>query len=75
MESRRRSIVKAVTWRLVAAFITGLVVYLFTEQAVLSVGIGFADSLVKIFIYYGPERLWDKVDFGRKERVGKDYTI
>ena len=75
MDSHKRSIIKAVTWRLLAALITTLVVYFFTEKAVLSLSIGLADSLIKIFTYYGHERLWERVDFGRKKPAKEDYQI
>ncbi len=75
MDSHKRSIVKAMTWRLLAALITTLVVYFFTEEAALSLGIGLADSLIKIFTYYGHERFWENIDFGRKKPAKEDYQI
>ena len=73
MESRKRSIIKAVTWRITATLITFLVAYLLTKEVVLAMGIGFLDASIKILAYYGHERLWNRIDFGRKK--GEDYTI
>lgn len=66
MESRRRSLAKALSWRALAWCITAGVAYLFTGQAAFALTIGFADSLLKIFVYYLHERTWMSVDYGRE---------
>lgn len=66
MESRRRSLAKALSWRVLAWCITAGVAYVFTGQATFALTIGFADSLLKIFVYYLHERTWMSVDFGRE---------
>ena len=50
------------------------VVYIFTKELVLSASIGLADTMIKIFAYYSHERLWNRIDFGRK-KVKEDYMI
>lgn len=75
MESHKRSIAKALSWRLVAVGITTLTAYLFTREATVAVGVGVVDSLVKIFTYYGHERLWDRLSFGRHKLSKDDYAI
>ncbi len=74
MESRKRSIVKAISWRIVAVLITTLTAYFFTKSVELSLGIGLVDSGIKIFSYYGHERLWNRIGFGRK-KAKEDYMI
>ncbi len=74
LESHKRSIAKALTWRIFATFVTISVVYIFTRELVLSASIGLADTMIKIFAYYSHERLWNRIDFGRK-KVREDYTI
>lgn len=66
MESHRRSIIKAMTWRIIASLVTLSVAYLFTKEIVLSMGIGFVDAILKIVTYYYHERLWNKIGYGRK---------
>jgi len=66
MESHKRSIAKTITWRIIAAFVTALVAFLFTKSVVLSVGVGLSDTTIKLFIYYLHERAWNRVDFGRR---------
>ena len=73
-ESHKRSIAKAATWRIFATFVTMIVVYIFTKELVLSAGIGIVDTTIKIFGYYSHERLWDRINFGRK-KTKEDYTI
>ena len=75
METHKRSIVKALSWRLIAVCITTLTVWLFTGDATLSLGVGLVDSLVKIFTYYGHERLWARLSFGRRKLTRDDYAI
>ena len=75
MDSHKRSIVKALMWRIIAATITALTVYLFTGEENLSIGIGVADSAIKIFVYYAHERLWVRISLGKRREVNQDYTI
>lgn len=74
METHKRSVTKALTWRFFATFVTMLVVYLFTKELALSAGIGLTDTLIKVFAYYSHERLWERIGFGRK-KVKEDYMI
>jgi len=66
METKRRSFAKALSWRVVAWSITAGVVYLFTGKAAFALSIGFADSILKIFMYYLHERTWMSVEYGRE---------
>ena len=74
METHRRSIVKAVSWRIIATLATFLVAYLFTKEVILSMSIGFGDAIIKMGAYYSHERLWNRISFGRK-KAKEDYTI
>ena len=73
METHKRSIVKAMSWRMIAVTITTLTVYFFTRDVILSVEAGLVDSAIKIFAYYGHERLWIKVRFGLKREEKKRH--
>lgn len=65
-EQRRRSIVKAVAWRVLATVTTGLVVFLFTGRVRLAVAVGGVEALAKMALYFVHERLWDRIPFGKK---------
>ncbi|MBT3362784.1 MAG: DUF2061 domain-containing protein [Chloroflexi bacterium] len=75
METHKRSIVKALTWRVLAYAITAFVAYLFTGKLALALEIGFADTLIKLFVYYAHERTWMKTKYGMKKEVPEDYAI
>ena len=64
-ETRLRSILKALTWRLIASLVTASIVFIITREAALSISVGILDSLVKIFAYYFHERLWTGVTLGK----------
>ena len=73
MESHKRSILKAMSWRVFAFFITSGVVLVLTGRMDLAGGIGLADSLIKVVLFYVHERAWNRIAFGR---IGKqDYEI
>ena len=63
-ETKLRSLLKAISWRLIAFGITSCLVYTFTHKTFLSLSVGFLDSLIKIFAYFIHERLWLKIPFG-----------
>ena len=72
-ESKKRSIAKALSWRVFATFITGMVVYLWTGEVAEAVGIGLIDTSAKLLIYFLHERLWLRIHWGTR-RV-QDYQI
>ena len=74
-ESHKRSLVKAVTWRVIATLVTFLVAYLLTGEIAIAVGIGLVDSAIKFVAYYFHERSWEKINFGRPKAVSDDYQI
>ncbi|HAJ57587.1 MAG TPA: hypothetical protein DCL35_07455 [Candidatus Omnitrophica bacterium] len=73
MEHPKRSIVKAVTWRLTGYIITVAAVYLYSKNMRESVVAVASADAVKMFLYYYHERVWNKVKFGRLKK--EDYQI
>lgn len=65
-ELHKRSIAKAITWRVIATMTTMSLVYLFTNELVLSLGVGAFDVIIKLVLYYLHERAWIKFTWGRK---------
>jgi uncharacterized membrane protein len=68
MESTKRSIAKSISWRLLATVITSSIVLSMTGQWEFAAAIGLADTSVKFFIYFGHERMWNRIDFGREQK-------
>lgn len=73
MESRRRSILKAVTYRVTGFLITAGIVYILTGKIETAFAIGLTDAAVKIFVYYLHERLWSRIRYGLSK--GPEYRI
>lgn len=66
MERHRRSIAKAVSWRIIATLTTMLLVFVFTGELVLTLGVGALDISLKMVFYYVHERAWNRVVWGRR---------
>ena len=65
MDSFYRSIVKTLSWRIIATIITTFVAWLVTGEKIFAATIGIADTLIKLFVYYGHERIWNRINFGK----------
>tara|TARA_B100000315_G_C14010049_1_gene334080 strand:+ start:280 stop:501 length:222 start_codon:yes stop_codon:yes gene_type:complete len=65
MDQPRRSIVKAITWRVIAFVVTILAIYIYSKDLKESLIVGISANLIKIFLYYIHERLWNKSNYGR----------
>jgi uncharacterized membrane protein len=64
-EFHKRTLVKAICWRIIATTSTMVIVYILSGEAKLSLGVGVADVVVKLAIYYGHERLWNHITWGK----------
>jgi len=67
MESKRRSIVKALSWRFLATIITTTIVWLLTGRAEFAATVGVLDTSVKILVYFIHERIWLRISFGKQK--------
>jgi len=65
IDSHCRSVIKAVSWRFLATTITVCVAWTVTGQATFAAKIGVVDTLLKLAVYYGHERVWSNVKLGR----------
>jgi len=63
-ESHTRSILKGITWRVIASLTTIPVVYVVTGDLALVASVGVVDIVAKVFFYYIHERTWGKVRWG-----------
>jgi len=66
METKKRSWVKSITWRLLGLFILGAIAFLLTEDWVKATGISVAFHLVRLVLYYYHERVWQRVQWGKR---------
>jgi uncharacterized membrane protein len=65
METKRRSIAKAVTWRAVATAIGFVTAYYFTGTVSESLAIALTIAALNIVAYYFHERAWNWVRWGK----------
>ena len=66
-ESKLRSVVKSLSWRLLATLTTVLIVYIFIGDTKIAFSIGGIEVFLKMLVYFIHERLWEKIRFGRRE--------
>jgi len=57
-ETRSRSLLKALSWRIIATVTTAVIAYFVTGEIDTAVLIGGIEVFVKFAIYYLHERLW-----------------
>ncbi len=60
-----RSIVKAVSWRVVGTLDTLIVSYLLTGEMALATSIASIDFVTKMILYFFHERVWNRIKWGR----------
>jgi len=63
-ETKKRSIAKTISFRVIATIITFIFVLLFTEDFQIAFSVGLIDASTKMIIYYYHERWWDHVRWG-----------
>jgi uncharacterized membrane protein len=74
-EKPHRSIVKAVSWRLTGTLDTIIVSFIISGKIKVALSIGFVELFTKIALYYGHERLWNRISFGRIKLQSHEYDI
>ncbi len=67
MESHWRTVAKTLSWRTIAALITGGLAWAATGSIEAGLAIGTADTAIKLFAYYAHERMWTSVAMGYRE--------
>lgn len=67
-ETNRRSVVKGISWRIVATTTTTVIVYVFFGRLDLAIAAGLLETVLKVGLYWGHERIWHKIRWG-KERI------
>jgi len=65
MESHLRSVMKGLSWRVLATVVTTVVVFFYTGEFTMAVLVGSTDAFAKIVLYWGHERVWLKIRWGR----------
>ena len=66
-ETHARSIMKAVSWRIMGTLATTGIVFAFTRRLSISLAVGSLEFLSKIGIFWLHERVWDRLSYGREQ--------
>lgn len=74
METTQRSIAKAISWRILATAITTAIALAMTGKWEFAATIGVVDTATKFLIYFGHERLWNRIPYGREQKQ-PEYII
>lgn len=61
-----RSIVKSVSWRIIGTLDTIGISWLLTGEVQTALAIGSVELVTKMVLYFGHERIWNKIKFGRE---------
>ncbi|MGA2955300.1 MAG: DUF2061 domain-containing protein [Thermodesulfobacteriota bacterium] len=64
MESKKRSIIKSITWRIVGILTLGIIIWIITGNWGETTLITISYHVVQIVLYYFHERGWLKIDWG-----------
>lgn len=72
VELHRRSVVKALTWRLLGTAGTCLVAWWVSGSLRIGLGISAVDSAIKVLGYYVHERVWHRVTWGLADPAEAD---
>lgn len=72
IEQKRRSMLKAISWRFTATTTTIIVSWFVTGTVDMALKIGGVELFAKLFLQYAHERLWTRIRFGL---MPVDYQI
>ncbi|WP_298763528.1 DUF2061 domain-containing protein [uncultured Polaribacter sp.] len=64
-EKPLRSVVKALSWRLIGTIDTLIVSYFITGEILLATSIASVDFLTKLVLYFFHERIWNAIKWGK----------
>lgn len=64
--SKSRSLAKSIVWRLIAICTTFFSIYLVTKEIKVATTGTLLTNIINFILYYLHERIWDKIQWGRK---------
>lgn len=65
-EKATRSIVKAISWRIVGTMDTILISWIITGEIKLALSIGLVEVVTKMLLYFFHERVWNLIKWGKQ---------
>ena len=70
-EQKRRSALKAMSWRIIGSVATVGAAIALTQDIRLAAAIGATEVVTKLVLYYGHERLWARIRYGLSVATGQ----
>jgi uncharacterized membrane protein len=67
MDTKARSLAKAVSWRITGSIDTFIISWIVTGHPKVALSITSIEVLTKIFIFWVHERVWFRVPWGQKK--------
>jgi len=64
-ENLKRSLLKAVSYRIIIVIADFLVVYLFTGKTDIALGFVLVSNIYTTVLYFAHERFWDHISWGK----------
>ena len=68
-ESSKRHVIKTFSWRLVGGIDTVVFGWLLTGNPFFGLKIGLTETISKMLLYFGHEKLWYKINYGLDQRI------
>ena len=75
VDTHLRSVVKGIVWRILASLATVILVYIFTRELVIAFEVGAVEVIAKLLLYYGHERLWNIIKWGRIQNKMEEAAL
>ena len=72
---KKRHLAKTITWRIIASLDTFLIAWLITGKFDWAGTIAGIEVLTKMFLYYGHERVWNKITWGKDKSDHPTYVF
>ncbi len=67
-ETKRRSLVKAISWRTIGTLDTITISYFLTGQMKIAISIGGIEIFTKMILYFFHERIWNIIKWGKRKQ-------
>ena len=64
-ESKKRSLLKGISWRITGTIDTLILSYFFTGSIQIALAIGSTEVVTKVVLFYFHERFWNKLSWGK----------
>jgi uncharacterized membrane protein len=66
--TKRRSVVKSITFRILIVMADGVIIYTITKSLALSLSVIILSNISSTIIYFVHERVWNNIKWGKGKR-------